>query len=210
MVIEPSGKAHGVLFLNSNAMGKAYDCIFKNIKFYFRFIIRTFFIADIILQPTPAITYRTIGGIFDMYFFMGPTPTDVLKQYAEIVGKPFFPPYWSLGFHLCKYGYKTLEQTKAVWKRTRNALIPFVSDVCENRLTFKLIFNHFIFQDTQWNDLDYMDKNNDFTYDKTKFKDLPNFIKELHDVSICLIYFYPNLQLYMFFFFFRLVCITYL
>ncbi|XP_014207226.1 lysosomal alpha-glucosidase-like isoform X2 [Copidosoma floridanum] len=138
MVIESSGKAHGVLFLNSNPM-------------------------DIILQPTPAITYRSIGGIFDMYFFMGPTPADVLKQYAEIVGKPFFPPYWSLGFHLCKYGYETLEQTKAAWQRTRDALIPF---------------------DTQWNDLDYMDKNNDFTYDKTKFKDLPKFVKELHDAGM--------------------------
>lgn len=39
-------------------------------------------------------------------------------------------------------------------------------------------------QDTQWNDIDYMDKNNDFTYDKTNYKDLPNFIKELHDVKI--------------------------
>ena len=28
-----------------------------------------------------------------------------------------------------------------------------------------------------------MDRRNDFTYDKTKFKDLPNFIKELHVVS---------------------------
>lgn len=56
-----------------------------------------------ILQPTPAITFRTIGGIFDIYFFLGPTPADVVKQYSEIVGKPFMPPYWSLGFHLCRY-----------------------------------------------------------------------------------------------------------
>ncbi|XP_031787365.1 lysosomal alpha-glucosidase [Nasonia vitripennis] len=138
MVVEKTGKAHGVLFLNSNAM-------------------------DIILQPTPAITFRSIGGIFDIYFFTGPTPADVLKQYSEIVGKPFLPPYWSLGFHLCKYGYGTLEKTKAVWQRTRDALIPF---------------------DTQWNDLDYMDNNNDFTYDKTKFKDLPNFIQEIHDAGM--------------------------
>ncbi|XP_058803862.1 lysosomal alpha-glucosidase-like isoform X1 [Phymastichus coffea] len=138
MVVENTGKAHGVLFLNSNAM-------------------------DVILQPTPAITFRSIGGIFDIYFFMGPTPADVLKQYSEVVGKPFLPPYWSLGFHLCRFGYGSLDNTKAVWQRTRDALIPF---------------------DTQWNDLDYMDKNNDFTYDKTKFKDLPNFIKELHNARM--------------------------
>lgn len=60
---------------------------------------------------------------------MGPTPADVLKQYSQIVGKPFLPPYWSLGFHLCRFGYGTLENTKAVWQRTRDALIPFVSDM---------------------------------------------------------------------------------
>ncbi|XP_031785913.1 lysosomal alpha-glucosidase-like [Nasonia vitripennis] len=29
-----------------------------------------------------------------------------------------------------------------------------------------------------------MDNNNDFTYDKTKFKDLPNFIQEIHDAGM--------------------------
>ncbi|XP_020288298.1 lysosomal alpha-glucosidase-like [Pseudomyrmex gracilis] len=138
IVIEKSGMAHGVLFLNSNAM-------------------------DVILQPTPAVTFRTIGGIFDIYFFLGPTPADVVKQYSEIVGKPFMPPYWSLGFHLCRFGYRSLEGTRAVWNRTRAAGIPF---------------------DTQWNDLDYMDKNNDFTYNKKTFRDLPKFIEEIHSVGM--------------------------
>ena len=62
-----------------------------------------------------------------MYFFFGPTPADVLKQYSQIIGKPFLPPYWSLGFHLCRYNYGSLENTKAVWQRTRDALIPFVN-----------------------------------------------------------------------------------
>ncbi|KAJ8686732.1 hypothetical protein QAD02_022526 [Eretmocerus hayati] len=138
MVLEQTGKAHGVLFLNSNAM-------------------------DIILQPNPAITFRSIGGIFDLYFLAGPTPADVLKQYSQIVGKPFLPPYWSLGFHLCKYGYGSMEKTREVWQRTQKASIPF---------------------DVQWNDIDYMDKNNDFTYDKINFKGLPDFIKEIHSVGM--------------------------
>ncbi|XP_015587531.1 lysosomal alpha-glucosidase [Cephus cinctus] len=138
LIIEASGNCHGVLFLNSNAM-------------------------DVILQPTPAITFRSIGGIFDMYFFLGPTPADVLKQYSEVVGKPFMPPYWSLGFHLCRFGYGSLEKTKEVWNRTRTAGIPL---------------------DTQWNDLDYMSNNNDFTYSEDNFKDLPKFIDELHTLGM--------------------------
>ena len=85
-----------------------------------------FVVLDVILQPTPALTFRSIGGVFDIYFFMGPTPADVVSQYSNIVGKPFMPPYWSLGFHLCRFGYASLEKTKQVWNRTRAARIPFV------------------------------------------------------------------------------------
>ncbi|XP_011299226.1 lysosomal alpha-glucosidase isoform X2 [Fopius arisanus] len=138
MIVEESGACHGVLFLNSNAM-------------------------DIILQPTPGLTFRSIGGIFDIFFFLGPTPHDVLRQYSSIIGKPFMPPYWSLGFHLCRLGYGSLEKTRQVWNRTRAADIPF---------------------DTQWNDLDYMKNSNDFTYDDDKFKGLPEFVQEIHGVGM--------------------------
>jgi lysosomal alpha-glucosidase len=65
--------AHGLFLLNSNAM-------------------------DIITQPTPALTFITIGGIVDFYIFMGPTPSDVIKQYTEVIGRTFFPPYFTLGY----------------------------------------------------------------------------------------------------------------
>lgn len=83
-------------------------------------------LLDIILQPTPAITFRPIGGILDFYFFMGPTPSDVISQYTDLVGRPFMPPYWGLGFHLCRFGYKTLNETKRVMQRNIDAGIPLV------------------------------------------------------------------------------------
>lgn len=138
LVMEESGNSHGVFLLNSNAM-------------------------DVILQPMPAITFRPIGGVLDFYIFLGPTPAQVVSQYNDLIGKPFLPPYWALGFHLCRFGYKTLNDTIKVMQRNIDAGIPL---------------------DTQWNDLDYMDNSNDFTYDKTRFRDLPQFVQKIHSMGM--------------------------
>jgi lysosomal alpha-glucosidase len=134
-VMEKSGASHGVFLANSNAM-------------------------EVILQPGPAVTFRTIGGILDFHYFVGPTPQEVMDQYTNIIGKPAIPPYWSLGFHLCRFNYGTLNHTRKILENNIKAGIPI---------------------DVQWNDLDYMHNQNDFTYDKIKFGDLPEFVKYLHD-----------------------------
>ena len=73
------------------------------------------------------------------------------------------PPYWGLGFHLCRYNYGSMNRTREIWERTRAAGIPF---------------------DVQWNDLDYMDTAKDFTYDRNKFAGLPEFVHEIHSVGM--------------------------
>lgn len=54
---------------------------------------------------------------------------------------------------------------------------------------FFFIIQFFIFflilsllQDVQWNDIDYVVRRNDFTYDKVNFKGLDKFVDELHKV----------------------------
>ncbi|KAM9314287.1 lysosomal alpha-glucosidase isoform 2-T2 [Pholidichthys leucotaenia] len=132
--MEDGGNAHGFFLLNSNAM-------------------------DVVLQPAPALTWRTIGGILDFYVFLGPDPGSVVEQYVEVVGYPAMPIYWALGYHLCRWGYNTSDSTWEVVKSMRNYGIP---------------------QDVQWNDIDYMDRQMDFTYDPTNFATLPDLVKDLH------------------------------
>lgn len=132
--IESDNKAHGVFLLNSNAM-------------------------EVEVQPTPALTYRTTGGVLDFYVFAGTTPDNVVQQYTALIGRPFMPPYWSLGFHLCRWGYGGTEKFKAVIKRMRDAKMPY---------------------DTQWNDIDYMREHLDWTYDSSKYSGLPDIVNDLH------------------------------
>lgn len=46
--------------------------------------------VDVVLQPAPALTWRTIGGILDFYIFLGPDPSSVVSEYLEVVGKSSF------------------------------------------------------------------------------------------------------------------------
>ncbi|CAH7470230.1 probable maltase-glucoamylase 2 [Phodopus roborovskii] len=132
---DTSGASFGVFLMNSNAM-------------------------EAILQPAPAITYRTTGGILDFYIFLGNTPEQVVHEYLEVVGRPFLPSYWSLGFQLSRRDYGGLDGLREVVHRTRDAKIPY---------------------DVQYSDIDYMDGKKDFTIDEQAYPQLADFAKDLHD-----------------------------
>ena len=61
-ILDKNGDASGILFLNSAAQ-------------------------ELALTPAPAMTYRTIGGLLDLYVFLGPGPEEVVQQYTQAVGR---------------------------------------------------------------------------------------------------------------------------
>ncbi|XP_048837847.1 sucrase-isomaltase, intestinal isoform X2 [Brienomyrus brachyistius] len=131
---DESGQSFGVFLMNSNAM-------------------------EITLQPAPAVTYRTVGGVLDFYILLGNSPEAVVQEFLELIGRPMIPPYWSLGFQLSRWGYSSLDDVKQTVERNRAIGLPY---------------------DVQFTDIDYMEEKKDFTYDLVKFKDLPQFADYLH------------------------------
>lgn len=104
--------------------------------------------------------YRAIGGTLDFYFFSGPSPQKVVEQYGALVGLPTWQPYWGFGFHLCRWGYTNLTETRAQVSAMRAAGIPL---------------------ETMWNDIDLYHAFRDFTTDPVSFpsNEVRDFIQEL-------------------------------
>lgn len=85
--------------------------------------------SDILLLTPPSsnvslIEYRLLGGTLDFYFFSGPSPQKVVEQYGELVGLPTWQPAFGFGFHLCRWGYLNLNDTKDQVVKMREANIP--------------------------------------------------------------------------------------
>ncbi|KAI6211415.1 Maltase-glucoamylase, intestinal [Aphelenchoides besseyi] len=132
--IEDDGKAHGVFLLNSNAQ-------------------------EVSTGPGPHLVYRAIGGRFDFFFLPGPTPNDVVVQYQQLVGRPYLPAYWALGYQFCRYGYTSVEDLKSTIQRIQGAHIPI---------------------DVVYADINYMEGNKDFTTGAKNWSGFPDYANELH------------------------------
>ena len=60
--------------------------------------------------------HRTIGGVIDYYITINDTPDESLISIHDIIGHPTLPPFWSLGFHQCKWGYNDSFQIRNVYE----------------------------------------------------------------------------------------------
>jgi len=119
--------SHGVFFLNSNGMDIIIDKDGRRQQY---------------------LEYNTLGGVLDFYFMAGPSPIEVAQQYAQVTRLPAMMPYWGLGLHNCRYGYRDAFEVAEVVYNYSQAGIPL---------------------ETMWTDIDYMDRRMPFSLDPERF-----------------------------------------
>lgn len=119
------------------------------------------------LPPLPAdqaVAHFT-GGMLRYYFCAGPLP-HLLERFSELTGRPPLPPRWSLGYHQCRWGYRSEQDIRAVVQGFR-----------EHNLPLSAI--HL--------DIDYMDGYRVFTVHPENFPDLTGLARELDEAGVRLV-----------------------
>jgi alpha-glucosidase len=109
------------------------------------------------------ITWRTIGGNIDLFFYDGPTQPEVTKQYLNSLDAlPALQQYWSFGYHQCRWGYHN-------WTELR--------EIVDTFKTFDIPL------EAIWADIDYMDQYRDFTLDPVSFplSGVKDFFEYIHN-----------------------------
>jgi alpha-glucosidase len=116
---------------------------------------------EVALRPG-SLTYRVLGGTLDFRFVSGSTLLETSEELVKAVGLPALQAYWTLGLHLCRYGYYNISEVEDVVQRMRDAQIPL---------------------EAQWFDIDYMDQFRDFSLHPVNFPAdrMKSFVADLHE-----------------------------
>ncbi len=105
------------------------------------------------------------GGMWRYYLITGDL-AQVYERFGQLCGRPPLPPRWALGYHQCRWGYKSADEIRRVVKGFK-----------EHHLPLSAI--HL--------DIDYMDGYRVFTVDRERFPDLPGMAKELDQQGVKLV-----------------------
>ena len=97
------------------------------------------------------------GGTLRHYLAFGP-PARLLERYSALTGRPPMPPRWALGYHQCRWGYRSEADVREVTEGFAADSIPLSA---------------------VYLDIDYMDGYRIFTVDGERFPDLSKLTGDL-------------------------------
>ncbi|XP_077249759.1 glycosyl hydrolases family 31 protein [Tasmannia lanceolata] len=88
------------------------------------------------------------AGIVDTFFFVGPGPKDVAKQYGTVTGTSAMPQFFATAYHQCRWNYRDEEDVAGVDSKFDEFDIPY---------------------DVLWLDIEHTDGKRYFTWDRIMF-----------------------------------------
>lgn len=101
-----------------------------------------------------------------VYIITGENEKDIVKQFRQMIGRSYIPPFWAFGYGQSRWGYKNEADIREVAERYKAAGIPL---------------------DSIYLDIDYMERYKDFTVDQERFPDLKGLVAEMKDQGIHLV-----------------------
>lgn len=104
------------------------------------------------------IMYRAEEGALDYYVITGENMAEVIKGYTWLTGRVPMPMRWTLGYHQCRWSYKSEAEIRELASEFRRQQIPCDAIHC---------------------DIDYMDGYRVFTWNKDNFNDPEKMIADL-------------------------------
>ena len=144
------------------------DPIYFNIPVYIALHSQGSYLAFYENSYPATFSFKTTAEIhFDhgplRYYIITGALQHLIERYTELTGRPPLPPRWVLGYHQCRWGYKTESDIRQIVQGFR-----------ENKLPLSAI--HL--------DIDYMDGYRVFTVDRDRFPDLKKLTAELESDGI--------------------------
>lgn len=88
------------------------------------------------------------AGVVDTFFFIGPGPKDVVRQYTSVTGRPSMPQLFATAYHQCRWNYRDEEDVYNVDSKFDEHDIPY---------------------DVLWLDIEHTDGKKYFTWDRVLF-----------------------------------------
>lgn len=138
MLSHKLGQSAGVLWLNSAEMW-----------------------VDVEKQKKGASTHwMSESGLVDLFFFLGPSQTDVFNSFTKLTGRPQLPQKFAVAYHQCRWNYNTEQDALDVDAKFDEHTIPY---------------------DVLWLDIEHTDGKRYFTWDKQKFPNPEEMQKTLSE-----------------------------
>ncbi|KAL3637867.1 putative glucan 1,3-alpha-glucosidase [Castilleja foliolosa] len=100
------------------------------------------------------------AGVMDTFFFIGPGPKDVVRQYTTVTGTSALPQLFATAYHQCRWNYRDEEDVKNVDSKFDEHDIPY---------------------DVLWLDIEHTDGKKYFTWDQVLFPNPEEMQRNLAD-----------------------------